>query len=86
MARAEVQAVDPGGPAGTYWPRSSDTDDDGRAELRGLPAGTLNLHVGRRERIDGGLLDTGERREFELPADAGVTATAVLRWSDGRPR
>lgn len=86
MACAEVQAVDPGGPAGAYWPRSSDTDDDGRAELRGLPAGTLNLHVGRRERIDGGLLDTGERREFELPADAGVSATAVLRWSEGRPR
>lgn len=86
MACAEVWAVDPGGPAGAYWPSSSDTDDDGRAELRGLPAGTLNLHVGRFERIYGGLLDTGERREFALPASEGVTATAVLRWSEGRPR
>lgn len=86
MAHAELWVVDPSGPAGAYWPSSSDSDDDGRAELRGLPAGALRLHVGRFERIDGGLLDTGERREFELPEGVGVTTTAVLRWVDGRPR
>jgi len=86
MANAAVRVVDQSRPGEAYWPTSGDTDADGRAELRGLPAGQLRLCILRFDHEHGVLVDTGQEREFELPANAGVTTTAVLRWSAGRPR
>lgn len=59
---------------------SVDTDDAGRADIRGLPAGRLRLSILGNSWENGYRYQDSAAREFVLEPAEGVRSVAVLRW------